>query len=61
MTNDEIKRVIDQLQRKHDEKREESTANAFNHRGYEAAGFMFGLSYAIGALEARIDDDQRRP
>ena len=57
MTNDDIRRVIDQLQRKHDEKREESTANALNSRGYEAAGFMFGLSYAIGALEARIDDE----
>lgn len=57
MTNDDIRRVIDQLQRKHDEKREESTANAFNHRGYEAAGFMFGLSYAIGALAALIDDE----
>ena len=57
MTNDDIRRVIDQLQRKHDEKREESTANAFNNRGYEAAGFMFGLNYAIGALAALIDDE----
>lgn len=57
MTNDDIRRVIDQLQRKHDEKRKESTANAFNHRGDEAAGFMFGLSYAIGALAALIDDE----
>lgn len=57
MTNDDIRRLIDQLQRKHDEKREESTANAFNHRGYEATGFMFGLSYAIGALAALIGDE----
>lgn len=57
MTNDDIRRVIDQLQRKHDEKRKESTANAFNHRGYEAAGFMFGLSYAIGALAVIVDDE----
>ena len=57
MTNDDIRRIIDQLQRKHDEKCEESTANAFNHKGYEAAGFMFGLSYSIGALAAVIDDE----
>ena len=57
MTNDDIRRVIDQLQRKHDEKREESTEHCFSMRGREAAGFMFGLSYAIGALEAIADDE----
>ena len=57
MTNDEIRRVIDQLQRKHDEKSEEANENRFDRKGYEAFGMACGLAYAIGALEACIDEE----
>ena len=57
MTNDEIRMVIDQLQRRMDEKGEESKRNAWNRRGYEAAGYVYGLSYAIGALEMAIGEE----
>lgn len=57
MTNDELQRVIDQLQRKHDEKREEERENAFSRKGHEAFGMACGLSYAIGALENYLDGE----
>ena len=58
MTNDEIRRIIDLLQRKHDEKRDESTRYALGTRGYEAMGFANGMAYAIGVLEACVRDEK---
>lgn len=55
MTNDDIRRVIDHLQRKCDEKSEE--AKAIDRKGYEAFGMALGLAYAIGVLDARVRDD----
>ena len=57
MTNDELQRVIDQLQRKHDEKLAEERKNPFDRKGHEAFGMACGLSYAIGALENYLDGE----
>ena len=58
MTNDELQRVIDLLQRKLDEKHDESTRCALGTRGYEAMGFANGMAYAIGVLEACMSDEK---
>ena len=57
MTNDELQRVIDQLQLKHDEKLAEERENAFSHKGHDAFGMACGLSYAIGAFENYLDGE----
>jgi hypothetical protein len=46
------------LQRERDKQLEESSKYPFDSRGYEAAGFAFGMSYAIGALNACVRDVQ---
>lgn len=58
MNNDDIRCVIDLLQRKLDEKRDESTRYALGTRGYEAMGFANGMAYAIGAIATCMSDEK---
>lgn len=56
--DERIKAIIALLQRERDKQLEESDKYPFDPRGYEAAGFAFGMSYAIGALNACIRKSQ---
>ena len=56
--DERIKTIIALLQRERDKQLEESAKYPFDSRGYEAAGFAFGMSYAIGALNACVREAQ---
>ena len=56
--DEKIRAIIALLQRERDKQLEESSKYPFDSRGYEAAGFAFGMSYAIGALNACVREVQ---
>ena len=56
--DEKIRAIIALLQRERDKHLEESSKYPFDSRGHEAAGFAFGMSYAIGALNACVRDVQ---
>lgn len=57
MTNDDIRRIIDLLERKCEERMRAAGDEPTTTRGHEAHGFACGLAYAIGVLGACIRDE----
>lgn len=57
MTNDEIRRVIDHLEREVEQETRRFATDDDRDRARERFGRVRGIEYAIGALEACVRDE----